>query len=91
VLPVNLETGKLDRAPTPNVDAESANRGEADERIERIYLDFDKVSYFLGSNTIHICSPGRRIGHEGHVLVEKTVEVFWKGLALPEMSNSQNR
>jgi hypothetical protein len=26
-----------------NVDAESANRGEADERIERIYLDFDKV------------------------------------------------
>jgi hypothetical protein len=23
-----------------NVDAESANRGEADERIERIYLDF---------------------------------------------------
>jgi hypothetical protein len=44
-----------------NVDAESANRGEADERIERIYLDFDKV------------------------LVEKTVEVFWKGLALPEI------
>jgi hypothetical protein len=42
-----------------NVDAESANRGEADERIERIYLDFDKV--------------------------EKTVEVFWKGLALPEI------
>ncbi|KAI3115756.1 hypothetical protein CBS147333_1256 [Penicillium roqueforti] len=34
-----------------DVDAESANRREADERIERIYLDFDKVSYFLGSNT----------------------------------------
>ncbi|KAJ5813182.1 hypothetical protein N7447_010205 [Penicillium robsamsonii] len=34
----------------PDVDAESTNRGEADERIERIYLDFDKVSYFLGSS-----------------------------------------
>ena len=31
------------------VEAESANQGEADERIERIYLDFDKISYFLGT------------------------------------------
>ncbi|KAJ5102384.1 hypothetical protein NUU61_004606 [Penicillium alfredii] len=31
-----------------NVDAESANRGESDERIERVSLDFDKISYFLG-------------------------------------------
>ena len=30
------------------VDAESGNRGESDDRIERIYLDFDKISYFLG-------------------------------------------
>lgn len=30
------------------VDAESANRGESDDRIERVYLDFDKISYFLG-------------------------------------------
>ncbi|KAL3419775.1 hypothetical protein PVAG01_08273 [Phlyctema vagabunda] len=26
----------------------SANFGEADERIDRIYYDFDKISYFLG-------------------------------------------
>lgn len=31
------------------VEAWSANRGEADERIERVFLDFDKISYFLGS------------------------------------------
>ncbi|KAF5856824.1 Serine/threonine-protein kinase [Aspergillus alliaceus] len=33
------------------VEAESANRGEADDRIERVYLDFDKISYFLGAST----------------------------------------
>ena len=26
----------------------TANLGEADERIDRIYYDFDKISYFLG-------------------------------------------
>lgn len=31
------------------VEAGSANRGEADDRIERVYLDFDKISYFLGA------------------------------------------
>ncbi|PLN86730.1 hypothetical protein BDW42DRAFT_158414 [Aspergillus taichungensis] len=31
------------------VDAASGNRGEADDRIERIFLDFDKISYFLGA------------------------------------------
>ncbi|KAF3385143.1 Serine/threonine-protein kinase ppk19 [Penicillium rolfsii] len=30
------------------VDAESNNRGETDDRIERVCLDFDKISYFLG-------------------------------------------
>ncbi|KAJ5690829.1 hypothetical protein N7462_005221 [Penicillium macrosclerotiorum] len=30
------------------VDTETANRGETDERIERVGLDFDKISYFLG-------------------------------------------
>lgn len=30
------------------VDAESTNRGETDDRIERVCLDFDKISYFLG-------------------------------------------
>ncbi|KNG89582.1 putative protein kinase (VPS15) [Aspergillus nomiae NRRL 13137] len=33
------------------VEAESANRGEADDRIDRVYLDFDKISYFLGAST----------------------------------------
>lgn len=33
------------------VDAESTNRGETDDRIERVCLDFDKISYFLGSNS----------------------------------------
>ncbi|KAL4918366.1 hypothetical protein BDW62DRAFT_67937 [Aspergillus aurantiobrunneus] len=32
------------------VEAGSANRGEADERIERVYLDFDKISFFLGAS-----------------------------------------
>ncbi|KAL2827543.1 hypothetical protein BDW59DRAFT_55585 [Aspergillus cavernicola] len=32
------------------VEAGSANRGEADDRIERVYLDFDKISYFLGAS-----------------------------------------
>ncbi|KAL2799413.1 hypothetical protein BJX66DRAFT_293748 [Aspergillus keveii] len=31
------------------VEAGSANRGEADDRIERVFLDFDKISYFLGA------------------------------------------
>ena len=37
------------RAP---VEPESANFGEADDRIDRVYYDFDKISYFLeyGSN-----------------------------------------
>ncbi|OJJ37742.1 hypothetical protein ASPWEDRAFT_468916 [Aspergillus wentii DTO 134E9] len=33
------------------VEAESANRGESDDRIERIYYDFDKISYFLGTTS----------------------------------------
>ncbi|KAL4779535.1 hypothetical protein BJX76DRAFT_361704 [Aspergillus varians] len=32
------------------VEAGSANRGEADDRIERVYLDFDKISFFLGAS-----------------------------------------
>lgn len=29
------------------VDPENGNFGEADERIDRVYLDFDKIAYFL--------------------------------------------
>ncbi|EED16960.1 protein kinase (VPS15), putative [Talaromyces stipitatus ATCC 10500] len=32
-----------------HVDAEAGNFGESDDRIDRLYLDFDKISYFLGS------------------------------------------
>ncbi|PYI23700.1 protein kinase [Aspergillus violaceofuscus CBS 115571] len=32
------------------VEAGSTSRGEADDRIERVYLDFDKISYFLGAS-----------------------------------------
>ncbi|KAI9810014.1 MAG: Serine/threonine-protein kinase [Phylliscum demangeonii] len=30
------------------ITAEDTNLGEADERIDRVYYDFDKISYFLG-------------------------------------------
>lgn len=30
------------------ITTETANLGEADERIDRVYYDFDKVAYFLG-------------------------------------------
>ncbi|GAQ41928.1 hypothetical protein AKAW_01149 [Aspergillus niger] len=33
-----------------HVETDSANRGEADERIERVFHDFDKISYFLGAS-----------------------------------------
>ncbi|KAF1989202.1 ARM repeat-containing protein [Aulographum hederae CBS 113979] len=34
------------------------NLGESDERIERVYYDFDKISYFLGhQNTLKQSSP----------------------------------
>lgn len=33
------------------VDAESTNRGEPDDRIERVFLDYDKISYFLGTTS----------------------------------------
>ncbi|KAI9373379.1 hypothetical protein BJX61DRAFT_503129 [Aspergillus egyptiacus] len=41
--------------PSPGrtqLEAGSANRGEADDRIERVFLDFDKISYFLGASPI---------------------------------------
>ena len=43
------------------VDAESANRGESDDRIERVYLDFDKISYFLGDSSKPLKDGSSRI------------------------------
>lgn len=40
--------------PSPSrsdAELDPGESGEADERIERIYFDFDKISYFLGANT----------------------------------------
>ena len=33
------------------ITTETTNLGEADERIDRVYYDFDKISYFLGYDT----------------------------------------
>ena len=40
---------------------ETANFGEADDRIDRVYSDFDKISYFLGyeDGKDSLQSPGR--------------------------------
>ena len=41
----------------------TANLGEADERIDRIYYDFDKISYFLGyENEKQVLSKPASIG-----------------------------
>jgi phosphoinositide-3-kinase, regulatory subunit 4 len=37
-----------------HVDTEIGNFGESDDRIDRLYLDFDKISYFLGSTPVHV-------------------------------------
>jgi phosphoinositide-3-kinase regulatory subunit 4 len=42
------------RAP---ITGESVNLGEADERIERIYYDFDKISYLLGYSEVGMTRP----------------------------------
>lgn len=36
------------------------NLGEADQRIERVFLDFDKISYFLGYNDDELSSTEQR-------------------------------
>lgn len=42
------------------VSSATANLGEADERIDRIYYDFDKISYLLGYG-IESHQPGKRL------------------------------
>ncbi|KAL1992395.1 hypothetical protein VTN49DRAFT_4427 [Thermomyces lanuginosus] len=34
-----------------HIDTETGEISESDDRIERLYLDFDKISYFLGSSS----------------------------------------
>lgn len=40
------------------INFENGNSGEADEKIDRIYLDFDKISYFLGYGKLGISQNG---------------------------------
>ncbi|KAI4272359.1 MAG: hypothetical protein LQ337_005359 [Flavoplaca oasis] len=45
---------------------ETSNFGEADDRIDRVYVDFDKISYFLGYETDKDGAPafaGRQATH----------------------------
>ena len=37
---------------------DTANFGEADDRIERVFHDFDKISYFLGYENARVSSDG---------------------------------
>ncbi|KAE8348477.1 hypothetical protein BDV28DRAFT_143381 [Aspergillus coremiiformis] len=60
------------------VEVESANRGEADDRIERVYLDFDKISYFLGASTKTLKDGS---GHTSSKLTGNTFPVY---LDLPQ-------
>lgn len=43
----------------------SANPGEADDRIDRVYHDFDKISYFLGYETQKAVPSNRRQHQSG--------------------------
>jgi len=51
------------RAP---VEPETANFGEADDRIDRVYYDFDKISYFLGYES-EKDEPGTATDSEGPI------------------------
>ncbi|QSZ34264.1 hypothetical protein DSL72_005854 [Monilinia vaccinii-corymbosi] len=43
------------------ISGSSANLGEADERIDRIYYDFDKISYFLGYENEKPITPAKSL------------------------------
>ena len=47
------------RAP---VMPETTNFGEADDRIDRIYYDFDKISYFLGYENVQAAKTSNVLG-----------------------------
>ncbi|KAJ5239033.1 hypothetical protein N7468_003652 [Penicillium chermesinum] len=64
------------------VEAESANRGEPDDRIERICLDFDKISYFLGT------SPRGTRDHADSTRVRLTGDILPVKLDLPSGGTS---
>lgn len=64
------------------VEAESANRGESDDRIERVYLDFDKISYFLGGPS----RPPK--GGPGRIAPKLTGSTFPVQLDLPHYGHT---
>lgn len=64
-----------------NVEAESGNRGESDDRIQRICLDFDKISYFLGA------MPGTTKDNSGNTTSQLTGGIFPVHLDLPHFGH----
>ncbi len=54
------------------VTSETSNFGEADERIDRVFFDFDKVSYFLGYETGGTTEDG---GAPCHALANTVIPV----------------
>ncbi|KAJ5184099.1 hypothetical protein N7492_001715 [Penicillium capsulatum] len=67
------------------VDAESTNRGETDDRIERVLLDFDKISYFLGTTS------KESIGQSNPVTSRLTGDILPVSLNLPNGGNPMSR
>ena len=52
---------------------ETANFGEADDRIDRVYYDFDKISYFLGYDNDKVqekAKPGSEASPEGLIPIQ---------------------
>ncbi|KAI9673079.1 MAG: Serine/threonine-protein kinase [Trizodia sp. TS-e1964] len=60
----------LGRSP---ITADSINLGEADDRIDKIYYDFDKISYFLGyeNETAELAKP-----QQNTLLVNNIIPVY---------------
>ncbi|KAG2421150.1 hypothetical protein HFD88_000766 [Aspergillus terreus] len=67
------------------VGSESSTRGEADDRIERVYLDFDKISYFLGS------SPRSQNDGASHASARLTGSTFPVHLDLPHYESQTSK
>lgn len=72
------------------ITADQTNLGEADDRIARIYYDFDKISYFLGyperSSRLNSSIPSRVTTSNGS-LFPLNVDITYQGHApmLPDM------
>ena len=66
------------RAP---ITAGEANLGESDDRIDRVYYDFDKISYFLGYD------KEKRLQRKGKTGSNETAGMFPLHIELPNYSH----